>query len=205
MLPSMSALKSLGIVIALAGGCATVVLAPSPVHATLDADNTGSDDTGPGERSDVETITFDTLLSMSEPGLKIVRNNPRTYRLKHPILAERHLDTLANALIRSPNKTRRFLQDLKRARSAAQKQAVIERYLWKELSLASKTQHLIIVKGDELRKKGFLVNYHMRNVFGQKSSDPEVQDLYEMHDRYSAQSALIKLIQVVRLQLSGRG
>ncbi|EDQ33805.2 hypothetical protein HPDFL43_05110 [Hoeflea phototrophica DFL-43] len=197
MLPSMSALKSLGIVIALAGGCATAVIAPSPVHAI-----TGSDDTGPGERSDVETITFDTLLSMSEPGLVIVRNNPRAYRLKHPRLAERHLDTLANALIYAPNKTRRFLQRLARAKSTQEKRVMTWRILSQDVHKASKLDYNIQIRAAELRKKGHLVNYRMIGVFGQRSSDPAVQDLYRMHDQYTAQRAFNNLLRAASWQLS---
>lgn len=197
MLPSMSALKSLGIVIALAGGCATVVLAPSPVHAI-----TGGEDAGPGERPDVEIITFDTLLSMSEAGLVIVRNNPRAYRLKHPILAESHLDTLANALIYAPNKTRRFLQRLERAKSTLEKQVITERILWTDFKRASKLDYDIQIRAAELRKKGHLVNYRMIGVFGQRSSDPAVQDLYRMHDQYTAQRAFNNLLRAASWQLS---
>jgi hypothetical protein len=196
MLPSMSAFKPLGIVIALAGGCATAVIAPSPVHAI-----TGGEDAGPGERPDVEIITFNTLFDMSEPGLKIVRNNPRAYRFQDSLLPQRHLRTLVNALIYAPNKTRRLMEKLDRIKSGLRKSWILEDSLIANTEKAGRLHRQVFNRGSELRAKGYRVNYRTHRAFGQKSSDPEVQDLYRLHDQLTALEAYNAFLQALNDQV----
>jgi hypothetical protein len=47
---------------------------------------------------------METLVSMSEAGLRYVLNNPRGYKLDDSRLSTRHLGALASALIYTPNR-----------------------------------------------------------------------------------------------------
>jgi hypothetical protein len=121
MLTKTPSVKTLSVFMVLCVVAGPTLLTPSQAFAI-----TGSPGSERGGRPEPEIITMETLVSMSEAGLRYVLNNPRGYKLDDSRLSTRHLGALASALIYTPNRSRRLIARLKRARSDRTRSFIVE-------------------------------------------------------------------------------
>lgn len=140
---------------------------------------------------------METLVSMSEAGLRYVLNNPRGYKLDDSRLSTRHLGALASALIYAPNRSRRLIARLNRATNDKTRSFIVETMLVPNYDRSRRLSGLVRNRSEALRAEGYLVNHRSARAFGQKSSDPEVDDLYRLYDKLTAQLAYNKLLRVL--------
>jgi hypothetical protein len=192
MMPSMPAVRTLSLFLALCAVAGPTLLKSSPALAI-----TGSSGSERGGRSEPEVISMNTLLSMSEAGLRYVLANPRGYKLDTPRFSIRDLGALASALIYAPNRSRDLIAKLNRAGNDKARSFILETMLFPNYGRSSRLSGIVSEKREALRAKGYLVNFRSTRSFGQKSSDPEVDDLYRLYDKLTAQLAYNTLLRVL--------
>jgi hypothetical protein len=191
MLTKMPSVKTLSVFMVLCVVAGPTLLTPSQAFAI-----TGSPGSERGGRPEPEIITMETLVSMSEAGLRYVLNNPRGYKLDDSRLSTRHLGALASALIYTPNRSRRLIARLKRARNDRTRSFIVETMLVPNHDRSRRLAGLVRERSEALRARGYLVNNRAARAFGQKSSDPEVDDLYRLHDKLTAQRAYNQILRI---------
>lgn len=192
MLPTIPAVRTLSLFLALCAVAGPTLLTSSPALAI-----TGSSGSERGGRSEPEVISMNTLVSMSEAGLRYVLANPRGYKLDNSRFTIRDLGALASALIYAPNRSRRLIAKLNRATNDKTRSFIVETMFVPNYDRSRRLSGLVRDRSEALRAEGYLVNHRSARAFGQKSSDPEVDDLYRLYDKLTAQLAYNKLLRVL--------
>ncbi|WP_420408936.1 hypothetical protein [Hoeflea sp.] len=201
MPPFVRTVRKLVLALPVTVAIGATALAPLPAVANPTPDR--NDDRGGsqgggsrGERPEKRILTMDTLLRMSSAGIRSISRDSHRNQFRGPV-GSHHTAAVLRALADAPDQSRRFLQRLERTKSPRSRKLFVLRTLELNNRKLTRLYRQIIDKGDNLRSEGYLVNYRMHRVFGQKSSDPEVQALYRLHDQASALESYKKLLDAV--------
>lgn len=168
--------------------CATMLAAPWPALA-----NYGNSGYG-GERPSRTIVTIQALMRMSKAALRDLSHD--SYRVKiEGVMGKYNAGRVLVALIDRPVSTARLINRLENATSDAARLKIATGLLRTHGQIHLKNRHAIEDLYTHLRAEKRLVNPPGNLFRGQKSSDPVVQEFYEMQDENDARGSFIRFLE----------
>lgn len=162
----------------------------APVPASANSGHTGYG----GERPSNMRVSIQALKRMSKPALRNLSYD--SYRVKiEGVMGRYPAGRVLTALIDRPVSTARLINRLENATSDAARLEIAAGLLTVYGGKHLKKRHLIERRYRFLRGEHRLVNPPGNLFRGQKSSDPVVQEFYEMQDENDALGSFISLLE----------
>lgn len=165
-----------------------MLAAPWPAMA-----NYGNSGSG-GERPSRTIVSIQSLKRMSKAALRDLSYD--SYRLTiEGVMGKYNAGRVLTALIDRPVSTARLIDRLENATSDAARLKIATGLLRTHGQIHLKNRHAIEDLYTHLRAEKRLVNPPGNLFRGQKSSDPVVQEFYEMQDENDARGSFIRLLE----------